>query len=156
MMQAAGQRAAAQVPADKREAIGKAIEADVKKYVEEATPLVRERAVKLAPSTIGAVLEEKFTEDELKQLDRLARVAGQQEVRAGSARRCSSTLRRRSWSPRRARWSTRSCRRSTSACASSLGVPPAPPGVGRRRAARRAPGGPGPAGAEVARATRRA
>ena len=29
---------------------------------------MRDRALKLAPSTIGAVLEEKFSEDELKQL----------------------------------------------------------------------------------------
>lgn len=67
MLQAAG-RALQQVPADKREAVGKSIEADVKKYVDEAVPIVRERAVKLAPSTIGAAMEEKFTEDELKQL----------------------------------------------------------------------------------------
>lgn len=67
MIQAAA-RALQQVPADKREATGKSIEADVKKYVEETNPIVRERAIKLAPSTIGAALEEKFTEDELKQL----------------------------------------------------------------------------------------
>jgi hypothetical protein len=67
MIQAAG-RALQQVPADKREATGKSIEADVKKYVDETNPIVRERAIKLAPSTIGAALEEKFTEDELKQL----------------------------------------------------------------------------------------
>ncbi|CAM5795656.1 hypothetical protein [Rhizobacter fulvus] len=67
MIQAAG-RALQQVPADKREAIGKSIEADVKKYVEETNPMVRERAIKLAPSTIGAALEDKLTEDELKQL----------------------------------------------------------------------------------------
>jgi len=67
MIQAAS-RALQQVPADKREATGKSIEADVKKYVEETNPIVRERALKLAPSTIGAALEEKFTEDELKQL----------------------------------------------------------------------------------------
>ncbi len=67
MIQAAA-RALQQLPADKREATGKSIEADVKKYVEETNPLVRERAVKLAPSTIGAAMEEKFTEDELKQL----------------------------------------------------------------------------------------
>lgn len=67
MIQAAA-RALQQVPADKREAVGKSIEADVRKYVEETNPIVRERAVKLAPSTIGAALEEKFTEDELKQL----------------------------------------------------------------------------------------
>lgn len=56
------------VAPDKREALGKQIEAEVKKYVEEAVPLVRERAIKLAPSTIGPILEEKFSEDELKQL----------------------------------------------------------------------------------------
>ena len=68
MMQAAGRALQSEVPADKREAVAKAIEADVKKYVDEALPLVRERAIKAAQSTIGAVLEEKFSEDELKQL----------------------------------------------------------------------------------------
>ena len=68
MMQQAGAVLQNQVPADKREAIGKSIEADVRKYVDETYPLVRERAIKLAPSTVGVVLEEKFTEDELKQL----------------------------------------------------------------------------------------
>ena len=67
LMQAAA-RALQQVPPEKREAVGKSIEADVKKYVDESVPAVRERAVKLAPSTIGATMEEKFTEDELKQL----------------------------------------------------------------------------------------
>jgi hypothetical protein len=68
MLQEAGRVLQSQIPADKREAIGKTIEADAKKYVEEAYPPVRERAIKLAPSTLGAALEEKFTEDELKQL----------------------------------------------------------------------------------------
>ena len=68
MMQEASLVLQRQIAPDKREAIGKQVEADVKKYVEEATPLVRERAVKLAPSTIGPILEEKFSEDELKQL----------------------------------------------------------------------------------------
>lgn len=67
MMQAAGQ-ALTQVPADKREAIGKQIDAELRKYVDESVPLLRERAVRLAPSTFGTALEEKFTEDELKQL----------------------------------------------------------------------------------------
>jgi len=53
---------------EKREAAGKAIEAEVRKYVDEAYPIVRERALKLAPSTIGAVYEAKMTEDELRQL----------------------------------------------------------------------------------------
>lgn len=68
MMQEAGRVLQTQVPVDKREAIGKTIEADAKKYVEEAYPPVRERALKLAPATLGAALEEKFTEEELKQL----------------------------------------------------------------------------------------
>lgn len=68
LMQAAGQALQSQVAAEKREAVGKTIEADVRKYVDEAVPLVRDRAIKLAPSTLGVSLEEKFSEDELKQL----------------------------------------------------------------------------------------
>lgn len=68
MLQAAGQALQAEVPSDKREAVGKSIQADVRKYVDDAVPLVRERAIKLAPSTIGVMMEEKFSEDELKQL----------------------------------------------------------------------------------------
>lgn len=68
MMQDAGRLLQTEVPADKREEVGKAIQADVKKYLDETVPPVAERSVKLAPSTLGAALEEKFTEDELKQL----------------------------------------------------------------------------------------
>lgn len=68
LMQAAGQALQSQVPAEKREATGKSIEADVKKFVEESVPVLRDRAVKLAPANFGSVFEEKFTEDELKQL----------------------------------------------------------------------------------------
>ncbi|HLO95195.1 MAG TPA: DUF2059 domain-containing protein [Burkholderiaceae bacterium] len=57
-----------QMPADKREAAAKAIEADVKKFIEENGPFLRDKAQKLSPSTVGAILEEKFTEDELKQI----------------------------------------------------------------------------------------
>lgn len=53
---------------EQREAMGKKIQDSTNKFVEETTPLVRDRAVKLAPGTLGAALEEKFTEDELKQL----------------------------------------------------------------------------------------
>lgn len=66
-----GQQASATlqtVPAEKREAVGKALDADFKKYLEEAAPLIRDRALKLAPSTVGTMMEEKLTEDELKQL----------------------------------------------------------------------------------------
>ena len=50
------------------QAVAKEIEADARKYMDETYPLVRDRAIKLAPSTLGALLEEKFTEDELKQV----------------------------------------------------------------------------------------
>lgn len=68
MMQSANLALQTRVPPEKREAIAKEIQVDVKKYVDEAVPLLRERAVKLAPSTVGALLDERFTEDELKQL----------------------------------------------------------------------------------------
>lgn len=53
---------------DKQEAVAKEIKGDVQKYLDEAIPVVQTRAVKLAPTTIGALLEEKLTEDELKQV----------------------------------------------------------------------------------------
>jgi uncharacterized protein len=68
MMQAAGSVLQTQVPADKREAVGKSIEAELKKYADDATVVVRERAAKLVPLTYGVALEEKFSDDELKQL----------------------------------------------------------------------------------------
>lgn len=68
LMQQAGLALQSRVAEDKRDATAKEIQADVKKYVDEVVPLVRERAVKLAPTTIGTLLEEKFSEDELKQL----------------------------------------------------------------------------------------
>ena len=67
MMQSALQ-ALQQMPADKREAAAKAIEADVKKFIEDNTPMMKDRAAKLAPTTIGPILDEKFSEDELRQL----------------------------------------------------------------------------------------
>ena len=68
MMQQASQVLQSKVAVDKREAVAKEIQEDVKKYADEAVPFVRERAVSVAPITIGPLLEEKFTEDELKQL----------------------------------------------------------------------------------------
>ena len=66
MQQAGG--ALQQVPADKREATGKAMEAEIKKFVDQNRPMLKERALKLAPSTVGVLLDERFTEDELRQL----------------------------------------------------------------------------------------
>jgi hypothetical protein len=68
LLERAGQILPARVPPERQEAVGKEIQADVKRFVDEAVPIVRDRAVKLAPATIGAVLEEKFTEDELRQV----------------------------------------------------------------------------------------
>jgi hypothetical protein len=68
MMQYIGPQIQTRVPAEKREALARDIQADARKYVDEAFPLVRDRALKLAPTTIGPMLEEKFTEDELKTL----------------------------------------------------------------------------------------
>lgn len=66
--QQAGVALQTRVPPEKREAVGKQVQEDLKKYVDEVGPVVRQQAVKLAPSTIGELLESKFTEEELKQL----------------------------------------------------------------------------------------
>ena len=68
MMERAGAALPARIAPDKRDAVANDIRADVRKYADEAVPFVQARAVKLAPTTIGLVLEEKFTEDELKQV----------------------------------------------------------------------------------------
>ncbi len=67
VLEAAG-AALQQVAADKQEAVGKAMQADVKKFYDDIEPMLKSSAVKLAPGTIGAMLEEKFSEDELKQI----------------------------------------------------------------------------------------
>ena len=66
--QQAGAALQTRVPAERRDAVGKEIQGELKKYVDEATPLTRDRALKLAPTTIGKLLDEKFTEKELQDL----------------------------------------------------------------------------------------
>ncbi len=68
ILERAGQAISQRVPADKQAATAKDIRADAKKYVDDAVPLVQARALKLAPTTIGPMIEDKFTEDELKQI----------------------------------------------------------------------------------------
>lgn len=68
IMGGASQALQARIPKERQEAVAKEIEADIRKYVDESVPIAQKRAVALAPTTIGAVLEEKFTEDELKQI----------------------------------------------------------------------------------------
>ncbi len=65
-LQAAAQ-AMPRVAADKREAVGKDLQAEVKKFHDEIEPLLRERALKLS-ATLAPTIEERFSEDELKQL----------------------------------------------------------------------------------------
>lgn len=67
VLQVAGQ-AMGRVPADKREALGAELQAEVRKFFDDVSPMLRASAVKNAPSTIGVALEEKFSEDELKVL----------------------------------------------------------------------------------------
>lgn len=56
------------VPPEKREATAKQVDAEIKKYLDAAVPLFKTSANKLASSNVGPALEEKFTDDELKQL----------------------------------------------------------------------------------------
>lgn len=56
------------VPEDKREATAKLVDAEIKKYLDSAVPAVRASAGKLSTSVLGPIYEEKFSEDELKQL----------------------------------------------------------------------------------------
>jgi hypothetical protein len=48
--------------------VGKEIQADVKKFYDEVEPLLKKRAIELAPATVGPAYEDKFSEDELKTL----------------------------------------------------------------------------------------
>ena len=64
----AGDALSSRVAKDKQEAVAKDIHNDIQKYLDDAVPTVQARAMKLAPVTIGSLLEEKFSEDELKQL----------------------------------------------------------------------------------------
>lgn len=68
LLQRAGSVVQARVAADQREAVARELQDDARKYVDETLPFVRERALKLAPTTIGPVMESKMTEDELRQV----------------------------------------------------------------------------------------
>ena len=67
VLQAAGQ-GLQRMPADKREAAAQDVQAEVKKFYDEVEPMLRKRAIELAPATVGAAYEERFTEEELKQV----------------------------------------------------------------------------------------
>ena len=79
--QAGSQYLQTQVPADKREAAAKAADAELKKYFDDAYPIVRDKAVQLAPGALapdhGAELQRRRTASQLAGLDQLA---AEQEV----------------------------------------------------------------------------
>jgi uncharacterized protein len=64
---AAGQ-AMQRVPQDKQEAVGKEVQADIKKFHDDIEPLLRKKATEISPAVLGAAYEEKYSEDELKQV----------------------------------------------------------------------------------------
>jgi hypothetical protein len=64
----AGRGALQQVPAEKREATAKAMDAELKKFVDENVPYLKDKISKAVPSTASALLDERFSEDELKQI----------------------------------------------------------------------------------------
>lgn len=59
-------RALQAVPADKREAVGKDLQAEVKKFYDSIAPTLSERAGKIAPGIVQPMLEERMSEEELK------------------------------------------------------------------------------------------
>lgn len=68
LLGSAGNALPSRVPKERQEAVAKEIRGDVQKYLADTVPAVQARAVKLAPTTIGPLLEERFGEDELKQV----------------------------------------------------------------------------------------
>ena len=64
----AGRAALQQVPADKREATAKAMDVELKKFVDENVPYLKDKVSKAVPATASALLDERFNEDELKQI----------------------------------------------------------------------------------------
>ncbi|MDM0016180.1 DUF2059 domain-containing protein [Variovorax saccharolyticus] len=66
--QAGSQYLQTQVPAEKREAAAKAADVELKKYFDEAYPIVRDKAVQLAPGALAPLMEQNFSEEEMRQL----------------------------------------------------------------------------------------
>jgi uncharacterized protein len=56
------------VTGPKQQATMKEIAVDVQKYIDEATPIVKDNALKLKAPTIGPMLAQNFSDEELRQL----------------------------------------------------------------------------------------
>jgi len=68
LLQQAGIALQQRVPAERREALAREIQADARRYVEDTLVPVRQAALRLAPTTIGPILEARFNAEELRQI----------------------------------------------------------------------------------------
>lgn len=68
LMQSAGMALRQEVPADKREALAKTIETDIRKFADENVAIVKERGIALSTETWTPILDHGYSEDELKQV----------------------------------------------------------------------------------------
>jgi hypothetical protein len=67
-MSAFAQQALDRVPEAKREATIARVEGLLKQYADEVAPIAKDKAAKLAQSSLAPLLHERFSEDELRQL----------------------------------------------------------------------------------------
>jgi hypothetical protein len=67
-MLGAAEQALPRVPEAKREAVVNQIQADARKYFDEAGVVVKDRSAKLGQTALVPLFDEKFSEDELRQL----------------------------------------------------------------------------------------
>jgi len=65
---AASEYLSTSVAADKREAAAKAADEEFRKYFDATFPIVRDKAAEVFPGVVTPILEQDFTEDELKTL----------------------------------------------------------------------------------------
>ena len=69
LLQQLGPLLQARVPAERREAVAKDVQADVKAYVDDVYPLLQKRATAIAPTAFGSVLDDKLSVAELKEVE---------------------------------------------------------------------------------------
>jgi hypothetical protein len=65
---AASEYLSTRVAADKRDAAAKAADEEFRKYFDATFPIVRDKAAQVFPGVVTPILEQDFTEDELKTL----------------------------------------------------------------------------------------
>jgi|SRR5882724_350061 len=68
MLEQVGTVIQSRVSVDKRQAVAAQIQGYVRKYLDESVPIVTERAVKVGQAALLPMIDERFTEDELRQL----------------------------------------------------------------------------------------